>query len=203
MNRKRRTRDRGGAWGAMLLMAAHAVPLSTAQESTNSASLLELKRMPLEELLAEEVTSVSRRPQPPSEVATAIDVIRNEDIRRSGVTTIPDALRLATGVHVAQSDAHTWAISARGFNTSVGNKLQVLMDGRSLYSPLFSGVFWDAQNYLLEDVERIEVIRGPGATMWGANAFNGVINIITKSAEQTQGTLLMGGGGSEEQGFGG
>jgi len=158
--------------------------------------------MSLEELLNQEVTSASRRPQRVAEVATAIDVITGEEIHRAGVNNIPDALRLGRGLHVAEADSHTWGISARGLNTTAGNKMQVLMDGRNLYSPLFSGVFWDVQNYVLEDLDRIEVIRGPGATMWGANAFNGVINIISKNARDTQGTLVTGGGGNEEAGFG-
>ena len=162
-----------------------------------------LKRMPLEQLVDVEIYSVSRRPSPLSLAPSAIDVLRSNDIRRAGATNVPDALRLATGLHVAQIDGHTWAISSRGFNTSASNKLQVLMDGRSLYTPLFSGVFWDVQHTFLPDLEQIEVIRGPGATLWGANAVNGVINIRTKSAKETQGILLHGGGGNEERGFGG
>lgn len=174
------------------------------QESAIGAtSPLDLKKLSVEQLLETEVTTVSRKPQPKSEVPNAIDVITGEEIRRSGVTTIPDALRLATGVHVARTDGHTWGITARGFNRTTANKMNVMMDGRSLYSPLFAGAFWDVQHYLLEDIDRIEVIRGPGATIWGANSFSGVINIITKSARDTQGTFLMGGGGTEENGFGG
>ncbi len=170
-----------------------------------STAAHDLKRLSIEELMQQEVTSVSRRTQTVEQAAAAIDVITAEDIRRSGATSIPDALRLATGVHVAQSSGNTWAISARGFNASAStaNKMQVLMDGRILYNPLFSGVFWDVQNYLLEDIDRIEVIRGPGATLWGGNAVNGVINIVTKSSAQTQGTLITGGYGNEVQGFGG
>lgn len=162
----------------------------------------DLKKLSLEELFNVEVTSVSRKMEKASEVATALDVISDEDIRRTGAPNLPEALRLATGLHVAQVDGHTWAISSRGFNLTTANKLQVLMDGRSLYTPLFSGVFWDAQDTLMEDIARIEVVRGPGATMWGANAVNGVINIITKSARETQGALVLGGAGTEERGFG-
>ncbi len=161
-----------------------------------------LKRMSLEELMEISVTSASRREERLSNTAAAIDVITADEIRRSGATTIPDALRLATGLHVARYDSRTWAISARGFNITSANKMQVLMDGRSLYTPLYSGVFWDVQDYPLEDIDRIEVIRGPGAALWGANAVNGVINIITKSARETQGLLFSGGYGTEEQGFG-
>jgi len=148
-----------------------------------------------------EVTSVSRRAEKLSVAPAAISVITAEELRRSGATSIPEALRLVPGMEVARVDAHNWAISARGFNDLFANKLLVLMDGRSVYTPLFSGVYWDVQDTLLEDIERIEVIRGPGATLWGANAVNGVINIITRSARDTQGLLLAGGGGTEEQGF--
>jgi iron complex outermembrane receptor protein len=155
----------------------------------------------LGELLNLEVTSVSKKAQPVSQAAAAVFVITHEDIRRSGVTTIPEALRMVPGLQVAQVDANKWAISVRGFNRRFANKLLVLMDGRSLYTPLFSGVFWDVQDTMLEDIERIEVIRGPGATLWGANAVNGVINIITKSAADTQGGLLSAGAGDQERGF--
>jgi iron complex outermembrane receptor protein len=166
-------------------------------------SMFELKQLSLEELMNIDVTSVSKKEEKLFEAAAAISVITQEDIRRSGATSIPEALRNVPGVEVARVDSHTWAITVRGFNSTTANKLLVLIDGRSVYTPLFSGVFWDVQDTLLEDVERIEVIRGPGATLWGANAVNGVINIITKSADQTQGLLVTGGGGAEERGFGG
>lgn len=164
--------------------------------------LSDLTELSLEELMNIEVTSVSKKTEKLSKAAAAIFVITQEDIRRAGATSIAEALRLAPGLEVARVDAHTWAISARGFNDVFANKLLVLLDGRSIYTPLFSGVFWDQQDTLLEDIERIEVIRGPGATLWGANAVNGVINIITKRARDTQGGLLTAGGGSEERGFG-
>jgi iron complex outermembrane recepter protein len=185
---------------ACLGIFLHAAELH-AQESWPSPA--ELKGLPFEQLLSLEVVSVTRKKQQIGKAASAIEVITQEDIRRSGARTIPDALRLATGMHVARANERSWAISARGFNITTANKMQVVMDGRSLYSPLFSGVFWDAQDYLLEDIERIEVIRGPGATMWGANAVNGVINIITKHSRETQGVLITGGGGTVERGFGG
>ena len=172
-------------------------------EPPSGMSPTELKKLSLEELVDVQITSASRRPEKLSESSSAVDVITADDIERSGVTNIPDALRLGTEVQVAQIDGHTWAISARGFNGSISNKMQVLMDGRSLYTPLFSGVFWDVQETFLPDIQQIEVIRGPGATLWGANAVNGVINILTKSADETQGFLLYGGGGYEENGFGG
>lgn len=150
-----------------------------------------------------EVTSVTKAPEKLWEAASAIQVVTGDDIRRSGASSIPEALRLADNLDVAQKNSHNWAISARGFNTDSANKLLVLMDGRSVYTPLFSGVFWDQQDYLLEDIDRIEVISGPGGTLWGANAVNGVINIISKSAKDTQGLYVEGGGGSLLQDFGG
>ncbi|HSI09284.1 MAG TPA: TonB-dependent receptor [Rariglobus sp.] len=150
-------------------------------------SVTTYKKLSLQELMDLEVTSVSRRPEKLSDTASAIQVITNDDIRRSGATSIPESLRLATNLQVAQRNSQSWAISARGFNTELSNKLLVLMDGRTVYSPLFSGVFWDAQDYVLNDLDRIEVISGPGSALWGANAVNGVINITTKSAKDTQG----------------
>ena len=157
--------------------------------------------LPLEQLLSMEVTSVSKKKQSLNEVAAAIYVITNEDIRRSGVTSIPEALRMAPGIQVARMDANKWAISSRGFNSEFSNKLLVMIDGRTVYSPSFSGVYWDAQDTMMDDIERIEVIRGPGATVWGSNAVNGVINVITKSASQTQDGLFVAGVGDEEKSF--
>ena len=162
-----------------------------------------LKSLSIEELLNVEVTSVSGRPERLFETASAIQVITQSDIRRSGATSIPEALRLASNLEVAQIDARQWAISSRGFNSTTSNKLLVLIDGRTVYTPLYAGVFWAVQDVFLEDIDRIEVISGPGATVWGANAVNGVINIITKKAESTQGILVEGGGGAELRGFGG
>lgn len=161
------------------------------------ATVGDLKKLSVDELLDVEVTSVSRRPEKLSEVASAIQVISREDILRSGATSVPEALRLAPNLQVAQVNSSQWAISARGFNNVLANKLLVLIDGRTVYTPLYAGVFWDVQNILLEDVERIEVISGPGGTLWGANAVNGVINITTRSAEQTQGWYVEGSGGGE------
>jgi iron complex outermembrane receptor protein len=168
-----------------------------------SPSPRDLKKLSLEQLVDTEITSASRRPEKLSQTSSAVDVITSEDIERAGVTNIPDALRLGTEMEVAQVDGHSWAISTRGFDNTISNKLQVLMDGRSLYTPLFSGVFWDVQQTFLPDIEQIEIIRGPGATLWGANAVNGVINIRTKSADETQGFMFYGGGGFEEEGFAG
>lgn len=174
-----------------------------AQTNVADASPSELKKLSLEELMDVDITSVSRRPEPLRQAAAAIQVITQEDIRRSGVTSIPEALRLADNLQVAQVDAQTWAITARGFNDPIANKLLVMMDGRNLYTPLFSGTFWDVQDYQLEDIDRIEVVSGPGGTVWGANAVNGVINIITKSAKETQGLLASASGGDELHALGG
>lgn len=156
----------------------------------------DLKKLSIEELMDLQVTSVSRRPEKLTEVASAIQVITHDEIRRSGATSIPEALRLAPNLQVAQLNSSAWIISARGFNATFSNKLLVMIDGRTVYSPLFAGVFWDVQNVLLEDVDRIEVISGPGGTAWGANAVNGVINIITRKASETQGLYASAGAGS-------
>ncbi len=152
----------------------------------------------LEDLMNIQVTSVSKKEQKLSQAGAAVFVITQEDIRRSGATNIPDLLRMVPGVDVAQIDAGSWAISIRGFNDRYANKVLVLIDGRTVYSPDFSGVEWDEQDVPLEDIDRIEVIRGPGGTVWGANAVNGVISITTKSAKATKGGLVSAGGGSQE-----
>ncbi len=149
-----------------------------------------LKSLSIEELLQTRITSVSKKSEHLFSAAAAITVITQEDIKRAGANSIPEALRLVPGLQVAQIDSSRYAISARGFNDFFANKLLVLIDGRSTYAPLFSGVYWNAQDTLMEDIDRIEVIRGPGATVWGANAVNGVINIITKNSAETQGTLV-------------
>lgn len=158
-----------------------------------------LADMTLEQLANVVVTTVSGRAQPLSQAAASIYVISAQDIRRSGATSLPEALRLAPNLQVARVDANQYAISARGFNNVLANKLLVLIDGRTVYSPLFSGVFWEAQDVMLEDIERIEVISGPGATIWGANAVNGVINVVTRSAAETQGTLVTAGTGTNDR----
>jgi iron complex outermembrane receptor protein len=157
----------------------------------------------LEDLMNLKVTSVSKREQKLGVAAAAIFVITQEEMRRSGARNIPEALRLAPGLEVARIDENKWAIASRGFNGRFTNKLLVLIDGRSVYTPLFSGVYWNVQDVLLEDVERIEVIRGPGATLWGANAVNGVINIITKGSAATQGGLVTAQAGNALMGSGG
>ena len=161
-----------------------------------------LKQLSIEQLMNLEVTSVSKRPERLAQTASAIQVITHDDIRRSGASSLAEALRLAPNLQVAQVDSRQWAISARGFNSTTANKLLVLIDGRTVYTPLFSGVFWDVQQVPLADIDRIEVISGPGATLWGANAVNGVINVITKDPKDTPGLVLSGGGGTDLPGFG-
>ena len=164
----------------------------------------DLTQLSLTDLMTIEVTSVSKRAEPVAQAAAAIFVLTGDDIRRSGVRSMAEALRLVPGLHVARTNlaVQQYAISARGFNSGTTDKLEVLLDGRSVYSPLFSGVFWDTLDTYLPDIDRIEVIRGPGAALWGANAVNGVINIITKPAGQTQGTQVTAGGGDNERMFG-
>ncbi len=158
----------------------------------------DLTELSIEDLMNIEVTTVARKSERLADAAAAVFVITSEDIQRSGATTIPDLLRMVPGLQVARMDANKWAVSARGFNGRIANKLLVLMDGRSVYTPFYSGVFWDFQDTLLNDIDRIEVIRGPGAALWGANAVNGVINIITKPSRDTQGMLVSMGTGTEE-----
>lgn len=161
-----------------------------------------LKDMTLDELMNLEVTSVSKSPEKLTEVASAIQVITSDDIHRSPYYRLPEALRLAPNLQVGQSNSHDWAVTARGFNgapasnSTLANKLLVMIDGRSVYTPLFGGVFWDAQNVFLEDLDRVEVVSGPGGTLWGANAVNGVINIITKNARESQGWMASAAAGS-------
>jgi iron complex outermembrane recepter protein len=159
----------------------------------------DLRKLSLEELGNLSVTSVSKTDERLVGAAAAIAVVTTEDIRRSGATTLPEALRLVPGMHVARQASNIWAVSSRGFSSGNSEKLLVLTDTRSVYTPLFSGVLWDAQDVLLADVARIEVIRGPGAALWGSNAVNGVINITTKSARETQGLYVSAAGGSEER----
>jgi iron complex outermembrane receptor protein len=172
-------------------------PINVLAQTPPPASLAQFS---LEDLMNVNVTSVSRKEQKLSETGAAIFVITQDDIHRSGAANIPDVLRMAPGVNVAQVDANAWAISIRGFNSRYSDKILVLIDGRSIYSPAYSGVLWDQINVPLEDIERIEVIRGPGGTVWGANAMNGVINIITMSSKATQGGLIVAEAGSKESG---
>jgi iron complex outermembrane recepter protein len=188
------------SYPSRLAAVSLALVLSHAHAAQPAAG--DLADLSLEQLANIEVTSVSRRAERLSDAAASIYVITSEDIRRSGVTSLPEALRLAPNLQVARTSASGYAISARGFNNTIGNKLLVLIDGRTVYTPLFSGVFWDAQDVMLEDIDRIEVISGPGGTLWGANAVNGVINVITRRARDTQGGLIAGGVGNLESGGG-
>src|SRR5947208_2537191 len=171
--------------------------------SAQNQGVPDISRMSIEELMNVEVTSVAKRPQRVADAAAAVFVITQEDIRRSGAASIPEALRMVPGLQVARIDENKWAIGSRGFNGRFDNKLLVLIDGRSVYTPLFSGVYWNVQDVMLEDVDRIEVIRGPGATLWGANAVDGVINVITKKAKATQSAIVTAGAGTEETSSGG
>lgn len=189
-----------GLFGACLGTARLARAQALGPEA-ESSDLSAYKQMSLSDLMSLDVTSVSLAPQPYGDAPAAIQVITNDEIIRSGASSIPEALRLADGLDVAQENSHDWAISARGFDANLGNKLLVLIDGRAIYTPLYGGVLWNTQDYLLEDIDRIEVVSGPGGTLWGANAVNGVINITTKSAKDTQGLYAEAGGGSSLEDF--
>jgi iron complex outermembrane recepter protein len=180
----------------LLLRAQTSAP--THQQINASA----FSKMSLEELVEIHVTSVSRREERATNAAAAISVITQEDIRRSGSRSIADALKLVHGLDVARISGNSWSVGTRGFSVSSPNKMQVLIDGRNVYSPLFAGTFWDTQGLMLEDVDRIEVIRGPGGTLWGSNAVNGVVNIVTRPARATQGGLAVASGGTDGEGGG-
>jgi iron complex outermembrane receptor protein len=184
----------------VLALLSLATPAAHSQTTLAAVpQLKELVELELEQLARITVTSVTLRELRLSDAPASIYVITAEDIRRSGATSLPDALRLAPNLQVARADTNQYAITARGFNNVLANKMLVMIDGRTVYSPLFSGVFWEAQQVMLEDVDRIEVISGPGATQWGANAVNGVINVITRRAGETQGALVAAGGGNRER----
>lgn len=181
----------------------HQSPLKKADSSGHFSKSEGLTSISLENLMDMRVTSVAKKEQTLAKAAAAIYVLTQEDIRRSGALNIPDLLRMVPGIQVTHSDSQTWSVTARGFNQGVfANKMLVLIDGRAVYSPLFAGVFWDVQDIVLENIERIEVIRGPGGSLWGANAVNGVVNIISKNSKETQGLMVSGGGGLQERGFG-
>lgn len=186
----------------LLLLGVLLVGLLLPLQSGADDGALDLMALSLEDLMNIEVTLTSRKEERLFETAAAVFVLTQEDIRRSGATSIPEVLRLVPGMQVGRIDANKWAVSARGFANRFTNKMLVLVDGRHIYSSLFGGVFWEVQDVLLEDVARIEVVRGPGAALWGANAVNGIINIITLGVEETQGGLVQVGGGTEEQGLG-
>src|SRR5712671_2012130 len=183
------------AAGVMLLLTA----VGAGQTARGEEAPPDLTTVGIEAVMNTEVTSVTKSPERLMDAAAAVQVITSEDIRRSGATTLPDLLRLVPGVQVARVTSNSWAVGIRGFTSTLSRSLLVLIDGRSVYSPLFAGVYWDVQDVILNDIDRIEVIRGPGATLWGANAVNGVINGITKSAQATQGAYASLRGGNEDR----
>src|SRR5271165_2132475 len=195
--RPRRFRCAAPKWLCLFL-----VPLAHSEPQPDPSAPQSLKNLSLEELSQIDVFSPSKEPTPAMRSPVAIFVITGDDIRRSGATTIPDALRLAPGVEVAQIDSSKWSVGIRGFGTRLSRDVLVLIDGRTVYTPLFAGTYWEVQDTLLEDIDRIEIIRGPGGTIWGPNAVNGVIDIITKSSKETKGIFASAGGGNVEQGFG-
>jgi iron complex outermembrane receptor protein len=188
-------------WLSVWMVAIWPVVASAQNPAALAASQAQdLKRLTIEELAEIDVTTASRRTERLAQIAAAVSVIRQEDIRRAGVTTLAAAMRLADSVDAAQVYGPGWAITTRGFDISTANKMLVLIDGRTVYSPLFSGVFWEVQDLVLADIDRIEVIRGPGGALWGANAVNGVINVITKRAADTRGLMVDVGAGNDTVG---
>jgi iron complex outermembrane receptor protein len=184
---------------ALLAGALAAAPLVLHAQPLAADQVSRLKQLSIEQLTSLVVTSVTRGPQRLSRSAAAVAVVTSGEIASSGAMNIPEAIRYVPGIHVAQVTASEWAVSSRGFAGTSSPDLLVLSDGRSIYTPLYSGVFWDVQDYLMQDIDRIEVVRGPGAALWGSNAVNGVINIVSRSARETQGAWLEAGGGSEER----
>jgi iron complex outermembrane receptor protein len=185
---------------ASLTLLLFCAPLLAQKSDHGTGSGVDLTTLNIEDLMNVKVTSASKKEQKLSRTAAAIFVITQEDIRRSGATSIPDVLRMVPGMNVAQINGSTWAISARGFNQQFSNKLLVMIDGRVVYTSTFAGVFWDTVlDFPLEDIARIEVIRGPGGTVWGANAVDGVINILTKKSSETRGGMVVAEGGNIDQ----
>lgn len=184
---------------AVFLVPVPGVAATQDGETIVASTSGDLTELSMDQLLNIEVTSVSKRPEKLLEAAAAVYVLTGEEIHRQGARNIAEALRLVPGLEVARTDSRTYAISARGFNNNSADKLQVLLDGRSVYTPLTSAVFWDVLDTDLEDIERIEIIRGPGASLWGSNAVNGVINIVTRHSSETTGTVVSGGAGTEDR----
>lgn len=191
--------EAGGRFFSVLLLAG--VTVASADESRTNGPIL--ANLSFEQLSQIQITTAAKRSESVANTAAAVTVLQGDDIIRSGATSVPEALRWVPGLDVAQINAAEWAITSRGFNGRFSNKLLVMVDGRSIYTPLLAGVYWDAVNPMLEDLDRIEVVRGPGGALWGANAVNGVINILSKSAKETPGGLAYGGGGTEKQVLGG
>ena len=188
--------------GTALLFTASSSTASAADGSTTNIPSARLANMSIEQLVNVKVVSVStlfKKETKLEQAPAAVSIVTSDDIRRLGITTIPEALRMVPGLDVARIDSHNWAVSARGINAQFANKLLILVDGRTVYGPAYGGVSWGLQDVVMADVDRIEVIRGPGASLWGANAVNGVINILSKSARDTQGILVSSSGGTEDQ----
>lgn len=188
-----------GVLRAALTIGVLLAPPANAAGQSASRSPQDLKRLTIEELTQIEVSSASRRAERLAQTAAAVDIIRDDDIRRSGATSLADIMRLADGVDVARADSRTWAISTRGFNITTANKLLVMIDGRTVYSPLFAGTLWDVQDAFFPDIDRVEIVRGPGGSLWGANAVNGVVNVIMKDAASTRGAAGFLAAGSDER----
>jgi iron complex outermembrane receptor protein len=186
-------------WRAWFLAALMVHPIASQAGSLPAGAVRNLGDLSIEQLMNESVTSVAKKETRLFDSPAAIAIVTGDDVRRLGVTSLPEALRLVPGLEVARINASKWGITSRGFNSQFANKLLVLVDGRAVYTPAFAGVYWDAQDVVLEDLDRIEVIRGPGATLWGANAVNGVINVTTKGAKETQGLLISSTAGTEDR----
>src|SRR6185503_6071274 len=204
MNPTHRDRSaRASILAGLILVWAGCAPLQ-ADPSIDPAAppRRDLTELSLDELAALEITTVARTAEMRSRSAAAVFVITQQDIRRSGATTLAEALRLAPGVQISRIDSNQWAIGMRGFASRLSRSVLVLIDGRSVYTPLFAGVYWEVQDVLLEDVERIEIVRGPGGALWGANAVNGVVNVITRHAAQSRGGYARLRVGNEEKAFG-
>ena len=185
-------------FACVLTMSALSTGVAAQPSEQGSAKPVDLTSISIEDLVNIQVTSASKKAESLSTAPAAIFVITGEDIRRGGFSSVPDALRTVPGLYVVQQSSHVWLVTARGFSNEFNDKMLVLIDGRLVYSPTFGGVYWDVQDPPLEDIDRIEVIRGPGGTLWGANAVNGVINIITKEAAKTQGMLTASSAGVNE-----
>ena len=189
-----------------LFLLAAGIAIGQTPQTPNAdtgSGLAKYKTMSLEQLTQIDVTTLSKEPEKAFQTPAAIYIITGSDIRRSGATSLPEALRLAPGVEVERIDANKWSIGIRGFGTRLTRSVLVLIDGRTVFTPLFDGTYWEVWLTFMEDIDRIEVIRGPGGTIWGPNAVNGVINVITRSSKETRGMLATAGGGNEEQGFAG
>src|ERR1043165_2938324 len=184
-----------------LIFLYFALPAPLTAQAGDAKRVESLKRLSLEQLAQTEITSVSKEAASAFQTPAAINVMTNDEIRRSGARNIPDLLRLIPGVEVGQIDSNEWAVGVRGFQGKLSRSVLVLLDGRSVYTSLFAGTYWEMQDVLIEDIDRIEIIRGPAGTIWGSNAVNGVINIITKNARDTHGTLISAGGGNWQRGF--